>query len=100
MRQISHIIRLVGARRATVLITGETGTGKELAARALHMAGNRAGKPMVSVNCSALSRNASRERALWSLARGLFTGAWQSAPDASKKRLAGRSSSTKSANCP
>jgi len=41
MRQVCHIIRMVGARRSTVLITGETGTGKEIAARALHMAGPR-----------------------------------------------------------
>jgi len=38
VRQIKHIIRMVGNRRATVLITGETGTGKEIAARAVHMA--------------------------------------------------------------
>src|ERR1035438_9695055 len=54
MRQLLHIIRLVAGRRATVLITGETGTGKELGARALHMAGNRRNGPMVAVNCSAL----------------------------------------------
>src|SRR5215472_13968299 len=54
MRQLQHIIRLVAGRRATVLITGETGTGKELAARALHMAGKRRSGPMVAVNCSAL----------------------------------------------
>ena len=53
MRQISQIVKLVGARRATVLITGETGTGKELAARALHLAGNRGGS-LVAVNCGAL----------------------------------------------
>ena len=41
MRQVGHLIRMVGGRRATVLITGETGSGKEVAARALHMAGDR-----------------------------------------------------------
>ena len=77
MRQISQIIRLVGARRATVLITGETGTGKELAARALHMAGNRAGAPLVAVNCSALPETL-LESELFGHVRGAFTGAWQS----------------------
>jgi DNA-binding NtrC family response regulator len=76
MRQISHIIRLVGARRASVLITGETGTGKELAARALHMAGDRSGKPFVAVNCSALPETL-LESELFGHVRGAFTGAWQ-----------------------
>jgi DNA-binding NtrC family response regulator len=77
MRQISHIIGLVGARRASVLITGETGTGKELAARALHLAGNRAGRPLVAVNCSALPETL-LESELFGHVRGAFTGAWQS----------------------
>jgi DNA-binding NtrC family response regulator len=77
MRQIAQIIRLVGGRRATVLITGETGTGKELAARALHLAGPRANGPMVSVNCSALPETL-LESELFGHVRGAFTGAWQS----------------------
>ncbi len=76
MRQISQIIRLVGGRRATVLITGETGTGKELAARALHLAGARANGPMVAVNCSALPETL-LESELFGHVRGAFTGAWQ-----------------------
>jgi DNA-binding NtrC family response regulator len=76
MRQVSHIIRMVGSRRATVLITGETGTGKELAARALHMAGTRSGGPMVAVNCSALPENL-LEAELFGHVRGAFTGAVQ-----------------------
>jgi DNA-binding NtrC family response regulator len=77
MRQISQIIRLVGSRRATVLITGETGTGKELAARALHLAGTRCDGPMVAVNCSALPETL-LESELFGHVRGAFTGAWQS----------------------
>jgi DNA-binding NtrC family response regulator len=76
MREVSHIIRLVGSRRATVLITGETGTGKELAARALHIAGSRGAKPMVAVNCSALPETL-LESELFGHVRGAFTGAWQ-----------------------
>jgi transcriptional regulator with GAF, ATPase, and Fis domain len=77
MRQIVHIIRLVGGRRATVLITGETGTGKEIVARALHLAGPRRRGPMVSVNCSALPENL-LEAELFGHVRGAFTGAMQS----------------------
>jgi len=76
MRQVSHVIRMVGSRRATVLITGETGTGKELAARALHMAGTRRNGPMVAVNCSALPENL-LEAELFGHVRGAFTGAVQ-----------------------
>jgi DNA-binding NtrC family response regulator len=76
MRQIAQIIRLVGGRRATVLITGETGTGKEVAARALHVESRRPG-PMVAVNCSALPESL-LESELFGHVRGAFTGAWQS----------------------
>jgi DNA-binding NtrC family response regulator len=76
MRQLQHIIRLVAGRRATVLITGETGTGKELGARSLHMAGNRRNGPMVAVNCSALPESL-LESELFGHVRGAFTGAFQ-----------------------
>src|SRR5215831_17939166 len=76
MRLIHHIIRLVAGRRATVLITGETGTGKELAARALHMAGQRSSGPMIAVNCSALPETL-LESELFGHVRGAFTGALQ-----------------------
>src|SRR5271157_532921 len=76
MRQVCHIIRLVGARRSTVLITGETGTGKEIAARALHLAGPRRHAPWVAVNCSALPDNL-LEAELFGHVRGAFTGANQ-----------------------
>src|SRR5262249_37550366 len=76
MRQLQHVIRLVAGRRATVLITGETGTGKELAARALHMAGKRSFGPMVAINCSALPESL-LESELVGHVRGAFTGALQ-----------------------
>ena len=57
MHEIREIISLVGNRRSTVLITGETGTGKEIAARAIHMASSRAHLPIVAVNCAALPEN-------------------------------------------
>ena len=74
MEQVTRIIRLVAARRCTVLISGETGTGKELAARALHMASDRARKPMVAVNCSAIPENLI-EAELFGHVKGAFTGA-------------------------
>jgi DNA-binding NtrC family response regulator len=76
MRQLHHIIRLVAGRRASVLVTGETGTGKELCARALHMAGGRKSGPMVPVNCSALPETL-LESELFGHVRGAFTGAFQ-----------------------
>src|SRR5687768_16286229 len=57
IRQVAHIIRMVGPRRATVLITGETRAGKEVAARALHLAGPRRRSAFVPVNCAALPEN-------------------------------------------
>jgi transcriptional regulator with GAF, ATPase, and Fis domain len=77
IQQIVEIIRLVAARRATVLITGESGTGKELAARALHLASPRRYASWVAVNCSALPE-ALIEAELFGYVRGAFTGALQS----------------------
>jgi DNA-binding NtrC family response regulator len=73
-QEVVQMIRLVGSRRSTVLITGETGTGKEMVARALHLAGPRGRLPMVSVCCSALPENL-LEAELFGHVRGAFTGA-------------------------
>jgi DNA-binding NtrC family response regulator len=74
MEAVAETIRLIGNRRCTVLISGETGTGKEMAARALHAAGHRGHHQMVSVNCSALPENL-LEAELFGHTRGAFTGA-------------------------
>jgi len=67
-------IRLVGASPMTVLITGETGVGKELVAQALHQASDRAHKPLISLNCAALPETLV-ESELFGHVRGAFTGA-------------------------
>jgi len=74
MQQVAQQIRLVAPRRATVLITGETGTGKELAARSIHAFSGRSRFSLVAVNCSALPE-ALLEAELFGHVKGAFTGA-------------------------
>ncbi len=74
MLQVCEIIQLVAAKRCTILISGETGTGKEVVAKAIHAASNRAGQPLVSVNCTALPATLI-ESELFGHAKGAFTGA-------------------------
>jgi DNA-binding NtrC family response regulator len=74
MRQVAQQIRLVAPRRATVFISGETGTGKELAARSIHAASGRTRFHLVAVNCSALPE-ALLEAELFGHVKGAFTGA-------------------------
>ena len=74
MQDVARVIQLVAMRRCTVLISGETGTGKEMCARAIHAASDRAGKPMVALNCSAIPEHL-LEAELFGHTRGAFTGA-------------------------
>jgi len=76
MERLVEKVRLIGPKRATGLVTGETGSGKEVRARGMHSAGPRAAFPMVTVNCTALPE-ALLEAELFGHVKGAFTGAHQ-----------------------
>ncbi|WP_437682169.1 nitric oxide reductase transcriptional regulator NorR [Sorangium sp. So ce131] len=79
MQKLRDEIALVGPSDLTVLITGETGAGKELVARAVHAASARRSEPLLHVNCAALPESVA-ESELFGHVRGAFTGAEQHRP--------------------
>jgi len=74
MRELFSVINRLAPHARTVLVTGETGTGKELVARALHTLGPRRAKKLITVNCSAVVETLF-ESELFGHVRGAFTGA-------------------------
>lgn len=74
MQDVFHQIQQVARVDTTALIRGDTGTGKELAARAIHDASDRAEEPFVAVNCAALNRELAASQ-LFGHKKGAFTGA-------------------------
>lgn len=77
MCELARLIRLVAPRSATVLIEGETGSGKEVVAKAIHRLSDRVSKPFAVLNCAAIPE-ALLEAELFGHTRGAFTGAVQS----------------------
>ena len=74
IEELRTLIEMVGPSESTVLILGDSGTGKELVARALHDSSSRAGGPFIPVNCGAIPRDL-LESELFGQRKGSFTGA-------------------------
>lgn len=79
MKAVYRAIQKASESSATVLILGESGTGKELVARAIHYGSDRAGAPLVPVNCGGIPEGL-LESELFGSRKGAFTGAYESRP--------------------
>ena len=77
MKEVMQQTKMVAATDARVLITGDSGTGKELLAQAIHSASDRRNKPFTAINCSAMAENL-LESELFGHEKGAFTGATRS----------------------
>jgi two-component system NtrC family response regulator len=81
MERVRALVRTAARTEAPVLLEGETGTGKEVVARAIHTVGPRSGRAFVPVNCAAIPETLA-ESEFFGHARGAFTGALESRPGA------------------
>src|SRR5208337_2561426 len=77
MLRVYSLVRMIAARDTTVLITGESGTGKDLIAQEIHLISRRRNQPFVVINCSAIPETL-LEAELFGYVKGAFTGAVQS----------------------
>jgi DNA-binding NtrC family response regulator len=74
MRDVMHQVEVAAPSTASVLITGETGSGKEMVARSIHMLSPRADRPFIAINCSAIPESL-MESEIFGHEKGAFTGA-------------------------
>jgi DNA-binding NtrC family response regulator len=81
MNEIYRMVRSIGRSTATVFITGESGTGKDVCARAIHAVSTRAARPFVPLNCAAIPRDLLESEVFGHL-KGAFTGALSDKPGA------------------
>lgn len=79
MGEVIHTARLYAATTHAILISGETGTGKELMAQAIHDCSQRKNQPLLSVNCASIPENLA-ESELFGYKKGAFTGAYADSP--------------------
>ncbi len=79
LQKVFHTVQKIALTDSTVLITGETGVGKELVAKAIHLGSRRCECPLIKVNCAAIPENL-LESELFGYERGAFTGAVTSKP--------------------
>jgi formate hydrogenlyase transcriptional activator len=99
LRKVLRQVSKVASSDSTVLILGETGTGKELIARAIHRRSNRAERAFIGVNCAAIPASLIASE-LFGHEKGAFTGATQRRRGVLNRRMGGRFFWTKSATCP
>lgn len=90
MQQVYALVSKVVSSDTTVLVRGETGTGKEVLARTIHHEGPRGEKPFVTVNCGAMAENI-LESELFGHKKGAFTGAVNDRPGSLRRPMAARS---------
>ncbi|MEZ5287223.1 MAG: sigma 54-interacting transcriptional regulator [Vicinamibacterales bacterium] len=98
MRAVFDYVRVVADSDSSILVTGETGTGKELIANLIHQASHRRGRAFVPVSCAIFAETLI-ESELFGHERGSFTGAIRTGPGDSRPPKGAPSSSTTSMTC-